>query len=237
MPLSLRSELQQSLNRAAQPSYIPRIKVFFKEPVNPIGLARPITRKIVNEFYKSHKQELSFSQVLSLTETMLKTGKHEYCEAALFLVEKYKKEYSKETFPVFERWLSKYTDNWALVDTLAPSGIGLLIQTYPKLFSKIKLWTKSKNRWLRRASVVSFTSIARRTDYTKQVTALVSELLSDKDDLVQKACGWTLRESAKANKPAILKFLRTHKQKMPRTMLRYSIERFNKKEKKEMMGK
>jgi 3-methyladenine DNA glycosylase AlkD len=230
-------ELRNNLTPFIEPKFAEGMKNFFKEPINPLGVRRPTTRKIANEFYSKHKSEFSFQKWIKLSEELLKTNIMELQDIGLFLIEKQKNQFTKKTFNLFELWLKKYISNWAHCDELCPHCIGFLLEKFPELIPKTNKWIKSKNRWLRRASMVSFVLIARKKDYSKQVIFNASNLLNDSDDLVQKGIGWTLRESAKANHKAVYDFLKKNKLKMPRTSLRYAIEKFSEKEKKELMKK
>lgn len=158
-------------------------------------------------------------------------------DIGLFLTEKQKKNFNKKTFDLFESWLEKYIKNWAHCDELCPHCIGIVIEKFPELIPKVIQWSKSDNMWLRRASAVSFVLIARKKDYSKELIQIAGILLNEKEDLVQKGIGWTLREAAKANKKNIHEFLKKNKDFLPRTTLRYAIEKFSEKEKKELMKK
>ncbi len=233
---ALKKEAKLLLKKNSNKKFIPNVKYFFKEKVNPLGIRMPKVRLLVKEFHKKHP-DLTYKEAVILCEELLKDDLFEQSIFAFFLISRFQKDYSKQTLNVFEKWIKKYITNWAYCDSLCPNPIGYLITEFPSLKSKIFSWHKSKNRWLRRCSLVSYVNIARNNDYSNQVVKTVSRMLKEEDDLVQKAMGWTLREAAKANKPPVLKFLRKNKLKLPRTTLRYAIERFTVKEKKELMKK
>lgn len=231
------SEIKQNLRKESEPAFALGMKKFFKEEINPIGVRRPKVRRLVNEFYLKHKKNLSFKHSIELCEKLMEENIFEYTDFAVLLIQKEKKNYSKASFKLFEKWIQKFINNWAHCDTLCPHSIGFLIESYPEFTENVFSWSDSKNRWLKRASIVSYVNICRKKDYSKEIIKTAENLLNDKDDLIQKACGWALREAAKKNKKEIISFIRKNKLKMPRTMLRYSIERFNEKEKKELMKK
>lgn len=85
---------------------------------------------------------------------------------------------------------------------------------------------RSPNRWVRRASIVSLLKLARRPEYKDAVYAMARRHFGSADDLVQKAAGWLLREVGKQDMRALEAFLRAHGPRIPRTTLRYAIERF-----------
>ncbi len=228
-------EVKQELLKKAESGYDKKLEYFFTEPISSLGVRTPKIRECVKVFQKKHS--LSLSQTLELSEELLKLNIIEISCFAIFLTSKHRKDFTKTTFKTFERWLQKYVTNWAVCDSLCPHEIGCLIEKFPELKSKVFSWHKSKNRWLRRASMVSYVLIARKKDYSSQVVKTAKQLIEEQDDLVRKGIGWTLRESAKANKKPVVVFLQQYKLQLPRITLRYAIERFTEKEKKELMKK
>ncbi len=229
--------LRKELILNSSKEFSEKTKKFFTEPVNPIGVPRPVTRKITNDFYKENKSIFSFNDWIQLSEELLKRNELELQDIGFFLIWKQKNSFSKKTFNLFESWIKKYVSNWSHCDEFCPHCIGFLIQNFPELIPKVINWSKSKNKWLRRASAVSFVLITRKKDYSKEIIKIAKNLLGEKEDLVQKGIGWTLRESAKINKKTIHEFLKKNKLKLPRMTLRYAIEKFSEKEKKELMKK
>jgi len=96
---------------------------------------------------------------------------------------------------------------------------------YPKLLSELKKWTKSKNRWTRRASAVTLIIPARHGKFLKDIFEIADELLMDKDDLVQKGYGWMLKAASQAHQKEVFDYVMSKKATMPRTALRYAIEK------------
>jgi 3-methyladenine DNA glycosylase AlkD len=150
--------------------------------------------------------------------------------ALLILVARYEKADASEKKRIFSFYLKKISrvNNWDLVDLSAPRIVGahLFSRPNPKLLKRLVL---SKNLWSRRIAIVStFWNIRQgRCDAALRISG---KLLKDKEDLIHKASGWMLRETGKHDKPALEFFLKKHAHTMPRTMLRYAIERFPEKE-------
>jgi 3-methyladenine DNA glycosylase AlkD len=126
---------------------------------------------------------------------------------------------------VFERWVQHYVSNWASCDTLCNHTIGALVERYPVFLENLKTWTASENRWMRRASAVSLIIQARKGLFLNDVFDLAERLLTDADDLVQKGYGWLLKAASEAHQDAVFQFVMAHKAFMPRTALRYAIEK------------
>jgi 3-methyladenine DNA glycosylase AlkD len=108
---------------------------------------------------------------------------------------------------------------------------------YPEYLSGLKKWAKSPNRWLRRASAVSLIIPARRGEFLKDIFEIADVLLLDQDDLVQKGYGWMLKEASRKNQKEVFDYIMKKKKTMPRTALRYAIEKMPKELKTEAMAK
>lgn len=130
----------------------------------------------------------------------------------------------------------KYINNWDLVDTSAPYIVGDYLLRNKKERKILYKLVKSKNVWERRISVLATFSLIKKGD-PEDLEKISILLLNDKNDLIQKAVGWMLRESGKINEKFLIQFLDKNHPKMPRTMLRYSIERLGVKKKKHYLQK
>ena len=126
-----------------------------------------------------------------------------------------------------------YINNWDLVDVTAPIIGEYLIDSDNPYVLLYKL-AKSKSLWQRRVSMV-FTFAFIRSGDIEPTFEMAEKLLHDKHDLIHKAVGWALREAGKLNGIALRNFLATHSHELPRTMLRYSIEKFSERERKKWL--
>lgn len=182
-----------------------------------IGVVVPEIRKIVKEF-----RDLSLDQ----TEELLKSGIHEErMTALLILVDKFRKADDHVREKIFSIYLknTKYINNWDLVDLAAPNIAGVFFANKDK--GILYKMAKSKNLWERRIAIMSTFSFIRQNKYSDAIN-ISQILLLDKEDLIHKAVGWMLREIGKRDMAIEEDFLKKYYRKMPRTMLRYSIERF-----------
>jgi len=198
---------------------------FFKEKLDhPVGLKTAILRKISNTCFKEVKGKKA-SEIIDICDQLLATGERYMRFIAFEWTLKVKGEYCKTDFPRFERWLAEYVDNWAACDHF--SGIsGELLLQYPDLVSKTKKWTKSKNRWFRRAAAVSLIVPVKKGILLDQVFKTADLLMTDDDDMVQKGYGWLLKEAGDDNPDDVFAYVMKHKRTMPRRALRYAIEKF-----------
>lgn len=165
---------------------------------------------------------------------------HPYVEAKVIvalLLNKFSRDLLKEVFFKVEEWLSSdYFNNWAAVDVLCPDVVGSLLLKYAELRDKILEWPSSSNKWLRRAAAVSFILIARKGKMLDTVYKIPPLLFRDDEDIVQKANGWLLKEAGKTDSKRLKDFLLEHGPSIPRTTLRYAIEKFNAEERKEILS-
>ncbi|NLD27158.1 MAG: DNA alkylation repair protein, partial [Acholeplasmataceae bacterium] len=186
------------------------------------------------EVYNRNKQ-LTKKEIFALCEELWKSGVFEEsiiaCEWSYYL----HKEYLEEDFSVFVHWLENYVHNWASCDTLCNHTIGTFLEMYPQYIKELKVWTQSPNRWLRRAAAVSLIIPAREGLFREDIFEIVDKLLLDTDDMVQKGYGWLLKSLATKYEEEVFKYVLSKKAIMPRTSLRYAIEKMPKEKKEEAM--
>jgi 3-methyladenine DNA glycosylase AlkD len=115
-------------------------------------------------------------------------------------------------------------NNWDLVDTAAPKLIGAHLITHPELRKKLYTLSRSSSLWKRRIAIIATQAFIRKGDFADTL-ALAEVLLHDPEDLIHKAVGWMLREVGDRALPRLEAFLERHAGEMPRTMLRYAIEK------------
>ena len=137
----------------------------------------------------------------------------------------------------FRRWIDSYVTNWAECDGFANHTVGGLIEKYPEVVPEVKDWAKSPNRWLKRASAISFILPARRGKFLKDAFEICDILLLDGDDVVQKGYGWLLKEESRLHQKEVFDYVVKNRKVMPRTALRYAIELMPKELKVEAMKK
>ena len=182
-----------------------------------VGVKVPELRKLAKEY-----QEITVKEVKQL----LRSAIHEERLLALFiLVLKYSKGNETEKKRIYELYLksTQFINSWDLVDSSAHHIIGAFLVDKSK--EPLYSLAKSMNLWERRISIISTFYFIKHDKYAE--TLKISEiLLTDEQDLIHKAVGWMLREIGKRHLPTEEKFLRKHYKRMPRTMLRYAIEKF-----------
>ncbi|MDD2287183.1 MAG: DNA alkylation repair protein [Paludibacter sp.] len=209
-------------------------KRFFKEEVRLYGVSTAIVSKISKQIFKSI-ENLSKKEIFDLCEQLWISGLMEESFIACNWVYEINKQYVEDDFPMFERWVNEYVTNWASCDTLCNHTIGTFLEMYPLHIEKLKDWTKFQNRWVRRASAVSLIIPARKGLFKEDIFEIADNLLLDTDDLVQKGYGWMLKSLCTKYEDDVYQYVLSKRDIMPRTALRYAIEKMPKAMKQEAM--
>lgn len=195
-----------------------------------IGVRVPDTRKVCKQYV-----QLPLAEV----EKLLRSLVHEHRLAAVILMAyQFKKANSERQKEICDAYLKAvydgYVNNWDIVDSSAEFIVGEYLWGRPRglLFEL----AASDDLWQRRVAVLSSFAFIKKGDGSTTLK-LAGLLLRDKEDLIQKAVGWMLRETGKrVDEVLLIKFLDTHAAEMPRTMLRYAIERLAPADRKKYMA-
>lgn len=190
-----------------------------------LGISVPESRKIAKKY-----ENLSLKD----TEKLLNSKIHEErLVALLLLVQKFKKNQEKKQIFGFYLKHSRKINNWDLVDLSAPKILGAyLLDRNKSILYKL---SKSKNLWEKRIGIISTHTFIKNNQY-KDTLKISEILLNDEHDLIHKAVGWMLREVGKKDLKTLETFLKKYYKRMPRTMLRYSIEKFPEKTRKSYLN-
>jgi 3-methyladenine DNA glycosylase AlkD len=229
-------DVRRRLKAQADPKRAEGERRYFKETIRSYGVTVPQSQALAKEVFREHADELSEGDWLALAEALLATGWFEEGTVGLSLVERARPAPSDALFATYARWLEMYVGNWAHGDDLCGSLVGRLLLERPALARRLRPWTKSKNRWLRRGAAVSLTGPARRGLFLEEALGIAEALLGDNDDLVQKGYGWLLREAAKTHEAEVTAFLERHVARIGRTAFRYAIEKYPPDERKRLMA-
>lgn len=217
------NELRKALRAAARPGDAEILQWFFKtgpgeygEGDRFLGVRVPAVRKLVRS-----SDRLKLADLLRLLHS-------EYHEerllALLILVRRFERGDIDERQKIFALYLkeTRYINNWDLVDLTAPKIVGAWLLDKPR--DRLRKLARSKNLWERRIAVLATFAFIRAGEF-EDTMELCRSLMRDPHDLMHKACGWMLREVGKRDEKTLTDFLDHHAPTMPRTMLRYAIER------------
>lgn len=197
---------------------------FFKEAITVYGVKAATVQKIGKAFFAEIKDKPK-SDIFSLCEVLWQSGYLEESFIACFWSDWLQKHYEPADFAIFERWIKKYVNNWASCDTLCNHTVGNFIMLYPEFLGKLKEFALDENRWVRRAAAVSLIIPARKGLFLTDIFEIALILLEDNDDMVQKGYGWMLKATSQSNQQKVFEYVMQNKRKMPRTALRYAIEK------------
>lgn len=195
-----------------------------------LGIKTPDSRKVAKKY-----QDLTLSEL----QELLKSKIHTYRSVALFiLVQKYQKGDDKTKKAIYRFYLknTKHVNNWDLVDISAPKIVGYYLLDHPKEKKILYKLARSDDLWEKRISILATLAMIKSKQFSD--TFKIAEiLLHDPHDLIHKAVGWMLREVGKIDQKQEEVFLKKYYREMPRTMLRYAIERFEEKKRQSYLKK
>lgn len=221
----LLQSLKSALQKLADPQKAQTLQHFFKTGKGEYGEGDKFIGVVVPDVRKTAEKYYSLFSVLE-TEKLLHSKIHEERLCALFIfIHEFEKGDENLQKQIYDIYLSntKYINNWDLIDLSAKKIVGKYL--FAKDRSILYKLAKSNNLWERRMAILATFYFIGRKDY-KDSLKIAKILLNDKEDLVQKAVGWMLREVGKRCSQKILEdFLKENYKQMPRTMFRYSIER------------
>jgi len=222
--------LKKDMLKLANPKQAALLQGFFKTGPGQygegdifLGIKVPEQRKVAKKY-----KDLSLNEL----QELLKSKIHEHrLTSLIILVDRYKKAKEQEKKNIFDFYMknTENINNWDLVDISAPNIVGGYLNDKEK--SILYQLAVSKNIWEKRISILATSFFIKNSKFDD--TLKISELLiKDEHDLIHKAVGWMLREVGKKSQKAEENFLKRYYKTMPRTMLRYSIEKFDEKKRK-----
>ncbi len=233
-PKPTRLQLVRDLAAVANATRASGVTKFFKtapgeygEGDQFLGIPVPLQRKIAMRY-----RALTLRDIASLLASPI----HEHRFAALeILVAQHEDAAETRREEIVDFYLShtRGINNWDLVDTSAPYILGEHLKTRPRRI--LLTLARSKSVWERRIAIVATFALIRNGEIA-DTFRIAEKLFADKQDLIQKAVGWMLRETGKISEPALRSFLSLHYESIPRTTLRYAIERFTPQERKGMLS-
>jgi len=217
-------QIRRRLMARAQPARIPVLKSFFKTGPGEygegdvfVGVSLPAMREVCRDCRGAG---------LDAIRTLLRSRVHEERSLALLLlVDAFKRGDEEARRSIHEFYLrhTAFINNWDLVDSSAPSIVGAWLHERSR--APLRRLAKSRSLWERRMAILATHYFIRQGDL-KETLRIADMLLADPHDLIHKAVGWMLREVGNRDAAAERRFLRTRYRQMPRTMLRYAIEKF-----------
>lgn len=197
---------------------------FFKEEIKLYGVTNPIVHKLSKTYLKEIKS-LDKTEIYNLCDILWQSGYLEESIVACDWVYALRKEFAHSDFEIFKKWIYNNVNNWASCDTFCNHTIGDFVMKYPDFLNELLTFTQSENRWVKRAAAVSLIIPMRKGIFLNTALEIADRLLLDNDDMVQKAYGWMLKVAFSKHPEDIYNYVFKNKSVMPRTALRYAIEK------------
>lgn len=220
--------LRRTLRKNREEQYAKDSQRFFNadEEMRCIGVRTPTVRRLARKYFRQLPSQKK-GTVFPLCEQLLASGLQEESVIAFQWAAACRRQWTMNDFQRFARWYKKFVHNWAQCDDACARIFGPLTLQFPQLTKQTFLWTRSRNRWVRRAAAVSLiVPIRNNAAFLPQVFRVAEILLLDGDPMVQKGYGWMLKEASRNHAKEVFDFVMQSRATMPRTALRYAIEKF-----------
>ena len=219
----LYQQISKTLLNNIDEKQIKKDKIYHKYPHKSLGITAPKLNKILRNFNKDIRQ-LNCRESLSLSNFLAKRKIEEFVSAAIYVLESHLD--CLVTHLAFINQFSRYMVSWSTVDDFCIKILQPLLKRKPKtILQLVKKWNKSPDLWSRRASLVVFTrGIGESGQFTEIILKLCDNLIWDREDLVQKAVGWVLKDAMRGDKVKVLNYVKALRKKgVPSTITLYAI--------------
>ena len=191
------------------------------------NVGTPAMRSLARDIYIANRADWTVDDAMKFADMLMPDPYLETKSIGIEVVARYRKSFEPPLLTRWKRWLSSNCSaNWATTDAICGALIGPLLADHPRLIPGMRTWASDRNMWVRRAAAVGLIPSFRR-GLALDVAYDVAEMLhADREDLIQKAVGWMLREAGKQDPARLEQYLRANGPSIPRTTIRYAIERF-----------
>ena len=184
-------------------------------------------RSLARSIYDENRSEWSTDEAMRLANRLIRDPHLETKAVGIEVVSRYRRSFTPRLLTPWKRWLAQnLSANWATTDLICGTLIGPLLADHPQLILLMRAWATHRNMWVRRAAAVALIPPMRRGLALDEAYRVAELLHPDREDLIQKAVGWMLREAGKQDPQRLERYLRSNGAIIPRTTLRYAIERF-----------
>jgi 3-methyladenine DNA glycosylase AlkD len=235
-PSDLAAEMTGELRRMGDSTRARGAERYFKHEIVAIGITTPVLRQFVKQRVRSARSGWTLRDAIQLCNLLLKEQEMEIRGAAILALAEFRRQYDLELLPHADRWLERRLDNWALVDGFCGSVLRFLLERHHETVEALRRWSGAKSLWKRRASLVALIASVHRGRRLDLAYTLATDHLGDPEDLMHKATGWLLREAGATDAARLERYLLEHGPKIPRTALRYAIEKFTPSERARLLA-
>lgn len=230
------AHLRTVLKNGGSAPHTEEVQRFFKHEVKSRGWYTAEIRKLARRFTKVLKHDAGLPYVVEVADLLFDGDVLEEKVLAVFLLEREVGAFGEREFRLFQRWLGRVS-SWADHDGLVLYLIAPMMVGNARRQQRALAWTRSRNRWCRRAAAVSLIRAARAQQSFDQIRKVSEALLADEDDMVRKGLGWLLRETAKADPTTTIPYLMKIRARTPRLVLRTACETLNPRQRSMVLAK
>ena len=226
----------ERLRSMADPVRAEGVQRYFRHTVRSYGVPAPEVRALAAGLFRSVRGAWRAGDAVALCDILFAEPELESKAVGGLILARFKKDFPPSLFGKVKGWLAAdRLDNWASVDVFCTDAMGAFLEMHPAYVDRIKAWARHPNRWVKRAAAVSFIKLAKKREHLGAIYEICASLFPVEDDLIHKANGWLLREAGKSDPGRLERFLLRHGPAIPRTTLRYAIERFPGARRKELL--
>jgi 3-methyladenine DNA glycosylase AlkD len=220
-------EAVAALRRLGNPARAAGARAYFKkyERVEFFGVASPDVRRLARGIRRG-TDDWALRDAIRFVDVLMEQPQLEAKGLGLCVLGFFRNAFDTSLIATSKRWLASSCHDWASTDTLCGEVLGPLLIDRAHLVAKLHPWRGSRARSVRRAAAVALVPLARRGLALDEAYATARALGGDREDLIQKATGWLLREAGKTDPARLEAFLRHSGRRLGRTSVRYAIERF-----------
>jgi 3-methyladenine DNA glycosylase AlkD len=222
-PRYIADHIRRVLKDGGSAPHSKEVQHFFKEVIQSRGWRTAELRKVAVRFRRSIANERGLPFVVQVADDLFSGRVLEEKVFAVFLLEGQTGSFGPREFKMFSSWLDRVT-SWADHDGLAHYLLSPMVCAEAKYCPEVFRWTRSRNRWSRRAACVALIRGAREKKLFPEIVRTSEALLADEDDMVQKGLGWLLREAAKYDARKTVPYLMKIRNRAPRLVLRTACE-------------
>jgi len=194
-------------------------------------------RALAREIYLAQRAQWGLRDAVAFADLLMPDAYLEVKAVGLEVVARYRRDFTPPLLGRCKRWLaSNHAANWATTDEMCGVVIGPLLVKHPARIPQMRAWSRHRNMWVRRASIVGLLKPMRVGHTLDLVYGIAKRLHPDPNDLIHKAVGWALRDAGKIDEKRLERYLRANVRRIPRTTFRYAIERFPESRRRQLLA-
>jgi 3-methyladenine DNA glycosylase AlkD len=245
------ADARRAIARLARPSGDFDARRYFRGEVDLrfYNVGTKAMRDVARSIHGEHRSTWSVDDAMAFAAVLIRDRYLEVKSIGIEVVARRRREFTPRLLPAWKRWLAEnHSSNWATTDAICGMLIGPLLVQHPARAADMRSWARHRNMWVRRAAAVSLIPMVRPSTRVRAAGSLragggldiayevARTLHPDPHDLIHKAVGWLLRETGKSDSMRLERYLRSEGASIPRTTVRYAIERFPRQKRRDLLA-